>query len=175
MKIETLLFSALSSICGVGLWMAVDFRQTQERVFNRAVGERTFFQQENKSLRADLIFLESHQKHIDFLNEKGWLFPKNRLIAGEFLQTLRPLLKEISYRFDPETVKELKEDISYKVTQISFETVSICDVEVYAFIDALLGQFPGVLILRDLTLKREESDFIQGKFVVEWIAMGRED
>lgn len=173
MSREGLLFAVLGCAACSGLWAAIDFRQTQERGFNRAVGERSCFQQENQSLRENLTFLESHQKDIDFLNEKGWFFPKNRLIAREFLEDLRPLLKEVSYQFDPEAVKELKDNVSLKVTQISFETMSILDVEVYAFIENLLNQFPGVLILRDLILRRQEGEphSIQGTVVVDWVAM----
>ncbi len=176
MRREILLFSVLICVSCAGLWMAINFRQTQERSFNRAVGDRSAFQRKIQTLKEDLTFLESHQKDIDFLKEKGWMFPQNRLIAGEFLERLRPLLKEVSYQFEPESVKELKENVSVKVTQISFETGSILDVEVYAFIEALLNQFPGILILRDLTLRRQEGEphYIQGTIVVDWVAMGGE-
>ncbi len=174
MKRETCLFIALSCVAGGGLWAAMGFRGAQEAAFHQAALERNALAQANKSLRTDVSFLTSHQQKVDSLTAKGWFSPKNRLIAGEFLEGLRPLLRDVSYRFDPETVREGKEGVSFKVTQISFDATPPSDVAFYAFVEALLGQFPGVLILRELTLKRQETG-IQGKVIVEWIAMGGEE
>lgn len=176
MKREMRFLAISSSVCGIGLWSAVEFRHTQEQAFHHALKTFTVFQYKTQDLKEKLAFLESHQEEIHFLNEKGWMTPKNRLIAAEFLENLHLLLPEISYQFSPETIKEVTNNLFFKVTRISFETRSPFDVEAYAFIAALLRQFPGILILRSFTLRRQEEEppYIQGTVIADWIAMDKE-
>jgi|GEM_PF-5155778 len=176
MKREMLFLAISSSVCGLGLWSAIEFRYTQEQAFHHALKTFTAFQHKTQDLKEKLAFLESHQEEIHFLNEKGWMTPKNRLIVAEFLENLQPLLPEISYQFSPETITEMTDNFSFKITRISFETKSPFDVEAYAFIAVLLSQFPGILILRSFTLRRQEEEppCIQGTVIADWIAMDKE-
>lgn len=172
MKRETLMWIGLGMGCVVGLYMAIDFRETQEEDFHKANIEKNILQKKLKTGKESLAFLASHQKEIDFLKDKGWVVPNNRLVAVEFLENLLPLLKKVSYRFDPETVKNLADDTSFKVTQMTFEAESALDIEMYAFIDTLLKDFPGILVARELSLTRQdEPSLMKGKFVFEWVAM----
>lgn len=176
MKSKIFLLTSLSIGCAVGIWISTAFRVAQEETFYHAKRDRNFLQQGKKVLREDLAFLEAHQKEIDFLKKKGWEFPKNRLVVGECLEKLRPFGVEVSYRLDPETHKDLEETISFKVTQIAVEMSAALDSEIYAFIDRLLKEFPGILVPRELTVTRqkEAENLIKSKFVVDWFAM-RED
>jgi len=177
MKREMRFLAISSSVCGISLWSAVEFRHTQEQAFHHALKTFTVFQHKAQDLKEKLAFLDSHQEEIHFLNEKGWTTPKNRLLAAEFLEGLQPLLTELSYQISPEAIKEMNDTLSFKVTRLSFETKSPFDVEVYAFMSVLLSQFPGILILRNFTLRRQEGEppYIQGTVITDWVAMDREE
>ncbi len=174
MKKEGFLWVVLSFGCIIGLWVATHFREVEENYFLKINSEHTILQKRTRELKKDLEFMRSHQNEIDYLFEKSWFFPKNRLLVGEFLESLRPLLNRVSYRFDPETVKNLNEEGSFKMTQIFFEGDSPNDVELYTFLDHLCNEFPGILIPRDLVFTRqnEPPHGVQGKFIFEWYAMG---
>lgn len=174
MRYETFAWIGLSLGCGGVFWIALDFRETQEQSFQKANREKHMVQEEVRLMREDLAFLESHQKDIHFLRDKGWFVPKNRLVAGEFLEKICPLLKKVSYRFDPETVKSFTDGRAFKVTQITLKGESSGDVEMYTFVDRLLKDFPGILIPREVTLARdnEAPPLMRGKFIFDWVSMG---
>jgi len=172
MKNEALGWMGVGAGCCIGLWLAFNFQKTQEHSFQKKCKERAFFQSQVRNLRKDLTFLESYEEEIRYLKEKGWFVPKNRLLVGEFLENLCPILKKVVYRFDPETIKDLGDMVSFKVTQMTFEAESSLDIEMYAFIEKLLETFPGILISRELTLTRQnESPYgVKGKFIFDWVA-----
>jgi hypothetical protein len=172
---ENLIWIGLTFGCALGLGSAITFRKIQESYFNQINGEMFSFQKKVQDLKKVRDFVSAHQKEIDYVTEKSWISPINRLIAREFLETLSPLLKKLSYRFDPETIKNFRDDRDFRVTQISFETEADTDVDLYMFLDELMKDFPGILIPRDLTFTRhKDKPGVGGKFVVDWVVMKEE-
>jgi len=174
MKKEALFWAGLSFGCIFGLYVAVSHRQSQESLFNKVNDKKLALEKEADLLKRDINFIVVNQKKIKFLSEKGWFFPKNRLIAGKVIENLQFLVDKVSYRFDPETVTTLKNRFSYKVTQVSFETESLLDTDLYTFIDQLVETFPGILIPRELTLARQQGgpNFMKGRLVFDWFSAG---
>ncbi len=173
MKSEIFLNIALGAGCFCILWAAYDFRTTQEHEAMNVMEEKILLQRECQNMKQDLTFLETHQKEMKILHKKGWFSPLSRLIAGEFLQSLRSRFRKLSYQFEPEILKSIG-DISFKVTQISIETESFFDLEVYGFIDTLSKKFPGILLPQEITLTHQKDNptLITGKLVFDWVAMG---
>lgn len=167
----------LSAGCICLLWATHVFQKTQKHTLDQAVRENTLLKRECQILKRDHVFLESSSKEREMLRKKGWFSPLNRLIADEFLQSLRPRFRKMSYQFEPEILKTI-EDIAFKVTRVSLETESFLDLELYEFIDTLSTEFPGILLPREITLTRQKDTplFISGTFVFDWVSLrGREE
>lgn len=190
MKRELLLWISLGSGVVVSLWWTTGFRETQETYFKNVKSERGALQTNLKILKNDLVFMRDHQKELNFLDKKGWFLPKNRLIAGEILEKLPHSLNEVEYTFEPEITKTIRERYAFKVTKIVFEVGALLDSDIYAFVHEILEKFPGILIPYEFTLTRGEevseknilalrqnrrSNFVVGKLIFEWFALGKEN
>lgn len=163
------------------------FQQMQQRNFNKTTGIYLSLQKEFKILDEDLGFLKHHNHDLSFLEKKGWFKPQGRLIAAEKIKQAAASLNKISFIFEPETIEEDKDGYPFKVTKIVLETRTLLDTTIYDFTVNLLKNFPGILILRKLSLTRNEvlneksllalrqdkrPDFIRGEIIFEWISMG---
>ncbi|HUX79397.1 MAG TPA: hypothetical protein VMW10_06610 [Alphaproteobacteria bacterium] len=161
--------------CGflLGFWLAFNFKAKQETYFTKLMKERNVFQNQIKKLEDDLIFLKAHEKELDFLAAKGWFLPKSRLIVGEVLEKLGHSLDDIQYSFEPEAVKSADEKHTFKVTKIVMKVAAQLDTDIYAFIESLSENFPGILRAHTINLEKDEdSHFVKGKLVFEWVAIG---
>jgi hypothetical protein len=171
-KREFLLMLGLSCGLTFGLWTAVDFKNVQGIYFTKVTTEKRNLQRHLKALEDDLTFLKVHQKELDFLVGKGWLTPKNRLVAGEVLEKQHGSLNSVQYTFEPESIKNLDEDHTFKVTSIVMEIGALLDTDIYEFVDSLLEEFPGILRPHELTFEKgEHPNFVVGKLVFEWFAL----
>lgn len=188
MKREFLLILGLSCAFILGLWAAIDFKNTQETLFTKSRTEKRSIQSQIKSLEDDLTFLKAHQKELDFLVEKGWFIPKSRLVAGEILEKRGGSLNDVQYTFEPESIKSLGDDHTFKVTNIVVEGGALFESDIYAFLNGLLDTFPGILRPHEFILSRgeevneksllalrqkERPNFVVGKLVLEWFVMGK--
>ncbi len=170
MKGEPLLMLGLGCGFTLGLWAAIDFQNTQEMHMSQLRTEKQALQHQLKALKDDLSFLKSHQKELDFLVEKGWFLPKNRLIAGGVLEKLCGSLNDVQYTFEPEM---LVEEHNFKVTKIVIKIGTFLDTDIYEFVESLLEKFPGILRPHEVNLEKgEHPNFVVGKLILEWIAMG---
>jgi len=190
MKAELLFWASLGGGVFISLFGACEFRKTQEIHFNQTKSEQCFLQKNLKTLQDDYAFMRNHQKEFAFLVKKGWYSPTNRLIAGESIGKFQSLLNEVQYTFEPEYTKTLGEAYTFKVTKIVIDVGALLDSDVYDFIHELLKQFPGILIPLEITLAhgenvnednllalrhKERPNFIAGRLVFEWFAMGEEN
>jgi hypothetical protein len=169
---ENLIWIGLTMGCVVGLWSAISFRKIQEEYFNETNMENLSHKKKAQVLKNSENFMKLHEKEINYLTEKSWFSPENRLNAGEFLSHLTPLLKSFSYQFDPEIIKTFRSNLAFRVTQINFEAEADTDLDLYKFIDELMKEFPGIILPRELTLTRhKDKPGVKAKFVVDWVAM----
>ncbi len=190
MKFEPFLMLGLGCGFTFGLWVTLNFKNVQSTNFIKSTTEKRALQIQIKSLEDDLIFLRRHQKELEFLFEKGWFIPKNRLIAGDVLEKLRGSLNNIQYTFEPETIKCLEETYTFKSTKIVLEVRALLESDIYAFLNRVSDKFPGILTPQEIILTRGEElsektllmlrqnkrpDFVRGKLVFEWFAMGTKD
>lgn len=190
MKKELLLWAGFGFGMILSLWVSLDFQETQKALFQKAKTEQSALQNNVKALRDDLIFIKDHQKEFNFLIEKGWFIPKSRLIAGEVIEQLQSSLNEVQYIFEPESTQNLKESHTFKVTKVVMEVGALFESDVYAFVEALIENFPGILSLHELSLTRGEEinersllalrnneppNFVVGKLVFDWFSMGTEN
>ena len=190
MKRELFLILGLGCGISLGFWIAVDFQRTQETHFIRSDQEKNSLKNQVNALKNDVNFVKKHQEELDFLIEKGWFIPKNRLIAGEILEKLRVSLNEIQYTFEPEIIQNLEEEYPFKVTKIIIEVGALLESDIYEFLDTILEKFSGILRLHEFTLSHGEEvnkknlsalrknvcpNFVKGKLIFEWFALGRQD
>lgn len=182
---KTLLVISISIIMVCG---AFYYQQTQQAQLHNLINSSQSLQKELKILKNDLAFLNRYERELNFLRKKGWFTSHNRLMAAEKIKQCGGKLNEMHFIFDPETIKEEKQDYSFKVSKIVLEANSLLDTHIYDFIENILRDFPGILILRKLSLTRNEElnkksflalkqqrspDFIRGEIIFEWISMGK--
>jgi hypothetical protein len=163
------------------------FQQVQQSNFNKTTGSYLSLQKKFKTLDDDLRFLKHYDHDLSFLKKRGWFKPQSRLIAAEKIKQAAASLNKISFIFEPETIEEDKNGYPFKVTKVILETSTLLDTSIYDFTANLLKNFPGILILRKLSLTRNEAlnensllalrqykrpDFIRGEIIFEWVAMG---
>ncbi len=171
------------------LWRITDFYNLQENNFKNQNSTKIFLQKKLKSLQEDVVFINDHKKTLQFLTDKGWFIPKNRLIVADVLENLRFPLNEIQFTFEPENIKSLDEKFSFKITRILIEVGALFDHPIYEFIEKFLEKFPGILTPIALTLTRKEQvneknlfslrqkkrpNFVEGNLVFEWISLGED-
>lgn len=181
---KTLLVISISIIMVCG---AFHYQQTQQAQLHNLLHSSQSLQKKLKILKNDLAFLNRYAQELNFLTKKGWFKPHSRLIAAEKIKQASTLLNKTSFIFEPETTKEDQKNYSFKVSKIVLEANALLDTSIYDFIESILRDFPGVLVLRKLSLTRNEElnkksflalkqqrppDFIRGEIIFEWISMG---
>ena len=160
------------------LWFVFQFQSSQETYFKTTRDEFSSLEKESLMLQEHLNFINTHEKELNFLIQKGWFAARNRLIAGEFLNKQGHSLNEFHFTFDPETATTLEEKYHFKVTKMTIEGRALFDIPFYNFLENLLTTFPGVLRPLEFSLTRGEEinaenlNFMAGKLVIEWFTMG---
>lgn len=166
-------------ICG-----ALYFQQWAESELKKAQEIRRSLRKDLKHLEEELCFLNHHKQTLTFLEKKGWFTPSNRLIAAEKIKEAAVSLNKINFTFEPEEIEEHKTGYSFRITRLILETSALLDTQVYDFIENILRSFPGILMLRKLSLARDEPfnfsalnqnkqlNFVRGEIIFEWVAMG---
>lgn len=187
MKKEWLLWTGFGLGIIVSLWICIDFQQTQKGKFLKSLSTFNNLKINLNALKDDLRFLKANQKKINFLVSKGWMIPHSRLIASETIENLKGNLNEIHYTFEPETIKNLETNHIYKITKIVIDVGALLESDIYAFVENMLEDFPGILILHELMLAREEEvnsmtlsahnvpNFVVGHIIFEWFSIGEKD
>lgn len=175
---------ALSCIWGI------KFQHEQRK--HLYIVEKKYFSLQKKinALKGNKAFINLYKNQINFLSKKGWLYPKHRLIAGESLPKFNPSLITIRYKFEPEKTTKVDEKHTFKITKINIDMNALLDCHIYNFIRDLTEKFTGILRVKELIIEREDkinknsfialqpsndSHFVRGKLIVEWVAMGEQD
>lgn len=177
MKMERGLWLGILGILTFLLWKAFEFKNTQNSSYQKARTYQEELREDLKILEAEKFFLKTHQENLIILKEKGWLEPKSRLKAGEFLSLNKGNLHSLFYTFAPEILKLYDETIPFKVTSVTLEVRAFVDTDIYHFFEDLMKAFPGILVPRDIKLSRvfeEGSDLIMGTLIFDWVSMGEE-
>lgn len=183
MKLSTIV---LGSNILLGLCASLYFQQTQKAAFNKTTDNYEALQRSLKTLENDLSFLKQHHKKLNFLTERGWFISQSRLIGGEKINQCARSLNGIRFTFEPETIKEMAGGYLFKVSKIFIEADSLFDKYIYDFSINILKNFSGILILRKLSVTRNEKvnetnllalrqhkrpNFVLGEIIYEWFAM----
>lgn len=178
MKKEYVAWISMGGVMIALLWISFQFQGSQEVDFKRAQTKFVSLQKSVIEQQDHLDFINTHEKELDFLAQKGWFTAHNRLITGEFLDKLGHSLNDFHFTFEPETTKTLNDTYHFKVTQMTFEASAVFDIPFYEFLDNLLLSFPGVVRVLEFTLTRsggintENPYSMTGKFVLEWFTLG---
>lgn len=182
MKHSFLILVGLGALCS-----ALYFQHTQKFYFNRAIANDHALQKELKALEDDLDFLKKHHKQLSDLIKKGWFLPQSRLIGGEKINQWSHSLNGIRFTIEPETIKETDDGYSFRVSKIILEADAISDEHIYDFANKILNNFSGILVLRKLSVTRNESvnesnalalrqhkrpNFVLSNIIFEWFSMG---
>lgn len=176
----------LGSTVLLGLCSALYFEHIQKTGFKKTTERYDSLQRYLKSLENDLSFLDHYHKQLNFLIERGWLIPKSRLIGAEEINQWAGPLNGVRFTFEPETIKEMTGGHSFKVSKIIIEADSLLDKYIYDFSKNILKNYSGILILRKLSVNRNEKinetnlsalrqhkrpNFVFGEITYEWFAM----
>ncbi len=188
MKKELLFWMGLNGGLCLGFLAAWNFEKDQEIHLKNAVTLYNSLQCNFKRLESSLKFVKTYQKEMDFLAEKGWFMPHNRLIGGEIIEKLCSSLNQFHYTFEPETIKNMEEKYTFKVTKIVVDVSAFLESDMYACVDSFLERFPGILVSRAFTFsrgeevneetlfslkKKERLNFFVGTFIFEWVSMDK--
>lgn len=169
------------------LYVSLYFHYGQKDGYKETKEIYLSYQRELKNLEEDVEFLKQNQSHLNFLIKKSWFLPRSRLIAGTEIHQLGIPLNTLRFRIEPQVIKEMDEKFQFKVSRIIVETSTILDNHIYDFTKNTLKNFPGVLILRKLSVSRnmdvtpikllnleqnKRPNFIIGELIFEWFSMG---
>ena len=122
----------------------------------------------------DHKFIESHQKEIAFLQKKKWFSRKNRLVAAEKIKNLRGNIDLINIIFEPEYYDTLDSDYTFNKNKIKIEFKSLDENDIYAFIDKLNQDFPGIYIINEFKESYQEGCF-HGHLILDWFSFDEEN
>lgn len=173
MKIQRFLFIGFSFVLLLFLWQSLIFYWTQQSKFQETITTTHTFKEDLQNQKRNMSFLKIHEKELNYLNSKGWFFPKNRLIAAEKLELLQGNLKIIEIIFEPESQETFNSSFVFNVTKILIQFKAFAEEDIYIFMDKLLKEFPGVLVLHELHENREE-EMLRGHLIFNWISFGKD-
>lgn len=88
-----LLWIGLSGGVVLGTWEALVFRQEQEALFLKTRRTHDSLLKNLQILEEDRTFQQTHGPEITTLLAKGWVEQTPRLMAADWLETLRPFLR----------------------------------------------------------------------------------
>ncbi|MBA3813088.1 MAG: hypothetical protein H0X26_01130 [Alphaproteobacteria bacterium] len=182
MKHIILLFMSVAALC-----TAFYEHHIQKAHFNEKTETYYSWQKELKIVEDNVKFLKENQPQLNFLIKRGWLSPQSRLVGGGCINQWAASLNGVRFRVEPETIKEMKEGYAFKVSKIVIEIDALLDNHIYEFSENILKNFPGILVLRKLSVRRNEKvneidpldtkqnkrpNFVTGELIFEWFAMG---
>lgn len=188
MKKEILIYSLLILSCLGVFLLTLRFYHGTKDTFNQLTFEAHQLQQQVFALESDISFLKRHESELQFLKEKGWMIPKNRLLAQEVFEKASGSFDKTDFSFEPEQSLIKGNLYSYKITKIIWSCEAILDSDIFIFLENIFRDFPGILTLHKMTLSRGESlaessllgldqwispHFILGNLTFEWTAMER--
>ena|SRR3990167_1839783 len=162
------------------------FYERAQTDLKRAQTETLELHQKLATLQRELNFLQTHEKELKFLQERGWFSPTNRLKAQAILEHLNGPFDNTDYTFEPEQSIDLEGNHFYKNTQILWTGEAFLDSDVYSFLEDLQKEFPGILTLEEMTLIRqgeiegltlstlEKPHFIKARLLLNWTSQGSE-
>jgi len=190
MKKEILIWSLLTLSCLGVFLLTLNFYHETKSAFNQLTSEAHELQQQVFALESDISFLRCHESELQLLKEKGWMIPKNRLLAQEVFEKASESFGKTGFSFEPEQSLLKGNAYSYKITKIIWSCEAILDSDIFIFLEDIFREFPGILILHEMTLSRGDAltensllalnqgaspHFILGNLIFEWAAMDRSD
>ncbi len=190
MKKDLFIWSMLWCGSGLILLWSVQFQHNHHDTYKKIHSEWDYLRKKIRIVENHNAFFKKNQNEITFLQEKGWFIPKNRLIANEVFGKLNNSLNNMRYIFEPEIIKKIEGIYIFRVTQIYLEGDAFLDMHIYMFLQEIFKKFTGVLRTKEIILTRgdeldkdsllalkenKKPQFMQGKFVFEWISMGEEN
>lgn len=190
MKKEILIWSLLILSCLSVFLLTLNFYHETKNAFNQLTFEAHKLQQQVFALESDISFLRRHESELQFLKEKGWMIPKNRLLAQEVFEKASESFGKTNFSFEPEQSLLKGNAYSYKITKIIWSCEAILDSDIFIFLENIFRKFPGILTLHEITLSRGDAitetsllalnqgsspHFILGSLIFEWAAMERSD
>jgi hypothetical protein len=182
MKRIVLFFLSLSVLSS-----ALYYHQTQKALFNKTRGLYHDFQRELKVIEGDVAFLKENHHHLTFLAKKGWFIPRSRLVGGREIHQWATSLNAVRFRVEPETTRTVEGGYIFNVSKIILEVDAVLDSHIYDLAENILKNFPGILVLHKLSVRRNElvkgthpfalassqrPNLVCGELVFEWFSMG---
>jgi hypothetical protein len=190
MKKEILILSFLTLSCLGVFLLTLNFYHETKSAFDQLTSEVHKLQQQAFALEGDISFLRRHESELQFLKEKGWMIPKNRLLAQEVFEKTSETFDNTEFSFEPEQSLLKGDTYSYKITKIIWSCEAILDSDIFIFLEGIFRDFPGILTLHEMTISRGDAltetsllalnqgtspHFILGNLIFEWTAMDRSD
>lgn len=188
MKKKILIWTFLTLSCLGVFLLTLSFYHGTKSTFNRLTSEIHKLQQQAFALEGDISFLRHHESKLQFLEKKGWMIPKNRLLAQEVFEKASENFCKVDFSFEPEQSLLKGDTYSYKITKIIWSCKAILDSDIFIFLEDIFREFPGILTLHEITLSRGDAltensflalnqgafpHFILGNLIFEWTAMDR--
>jgi hypothetical protein len=190
MKKKILIWLLLTLSCLGVFLLTLNFYHGTKTAFNQLTSDVHKLQQKVFTLESNISFLRRHESELQFLKEKGWMIPRNRLLVQEVFEKASKSFGKTDFSFEPEQSLLKGDTYSYKITKIIWSCEAILDSDIFIFLEDIFREFPGILILHEMTLSRGDAltessllalhqgtspHFILGNLIFEWVAMDRSD
>lgn len=172
---------------GIGIFCAAFYEhQLQKDCLHKAEETYQSFQKKLGAMDEDIGFLNENHQKLQFLVQRGWLIPKCRLMGGIEINRWKADLNEVHFRIEPEIIKETEGGYIFRVSRVIIEASALLDTSLYDFSEKILKNFPGMLVLHKLVVRRnalvnepnlpvstqnKRPSFVTGELIFDWFAM----
>ena len=159
-----IILAILAVVClGLGgAWqkMLLPQHQKLKAELSQVQGERSRLQTEISELPLKHADLETSEKRYIALQQRGFFASQDRIEARTRINILRDQSKlySISYKIEP---LEIMENSSFSseteqivMSKVNVEIHSMTDLEALDFVERMQAEFSGLVVLKDLSLKR---------------------
>ncbi len=152
MKKKILIWLLLTLSCLGVFLLTLNFYHGTKTAFNQLTSDVHKLQQKVFTLESNISFLRRHESELQFLKEKGWMIPRNRLLVQEVFEKASKSFGKTDFSFEPEQSLLKGDTYSYKITKIIWSCEAILDSDIFIFLEDIFREFPGILILHEMTL-----------------------
>lgn len=191
-----IILAVLAVICaGLGFtWQKILLPKHTELTSEiaRVQSERSKLQKEITELPIQHALLEETEKRYTILKDRGFFVNQDRIVARTRMDTVRAASKlhGISYKIEPQKKVENSTFTSTTdevvLSEVSVEMRGLTDAEALNFIERMQTEFSGLVVLKEVELKRENEvtpenlqkiskgesfDFITGKASFDWYSI----
>lgn len=186
MKLGTLPPILYTCLIVCSLSSSLYFYHLQKKSFAERNNIFSFLKEELSRVENDILFLKENEEEINIISKSGWLKSNSRLKGAQILKKYADHLHKICFIIEPQYTQKIGDKFFFKVSKIVVEASAFLDTHIYDFVENILKNFPGFLLVRRLSIQKNETkdpsdistqhpNFVASEITYEWLEMDNAD